>query len=1646
MTSNMQPQSDPTPRTTLTPRNLPGVNASSVEAAAGSSEGLVPPKARRRGGKRRGSIIVLALGVLAILAIAAVSYVAIVRVDRASVVASQRIIRVQPQVNTVTAAIGDILAADLFGNKVVTSDTPTGVWPGAFEDGDYIDMPRLDMPSSGQSWANGDNLDTNPLNAMVIGNSNISTVGNPEDAWLAATDPVLRTPIDRSYWPQITNLRSTFKYEPRSGSRPERWLRGDGQYLDLMQWFFNTTSAGNANPAADLSANNAHKPIQGTAFYNGVDVSNPVSVFGVQMNRVDNDASDPGTISNDQERMWCDTDGDLRPDARWQKVDALGNAFGLNWVVAARIIDASSLVNFNTATIFPYQQELTSGLPSNRNWTHVVGTGETPADVDLTRLLGYMAPTLGTSRQALLMSELSSAGQIWPVPVDARRLLDNTDTKPTFRELLFNAMGFGTTITNLSTPPVPANQPDYNPPYEPRINRDPSRYPQEAFSGTNIAFNAADIPTASQRAVWWDLLTADSDYPAPRSVQPTTIRDFADLHAFRATNNTTVTGKLEQFIDGPDDANGYLPGSTDNAPYGPLRSREGVEGNNSAASASPRRIGDGTQNSGSTAGLPTPLQMAWDNRHLLTPISGVGRIGPVPVLNTPAYPVQNSPSGGTQSQRSYFDGLSSLERINLPELEKTLDTKGLDRDTAQRVFDAFVWALAPLATDRPLTRDLVGMTATSGDTISRHYGGTTNGPAAKLVADTGLGAATFRSSYALLKALGLTVNLMDAVDSASPTGGQLGEVPTVVRFVPDSQRSLKDIIPSSTVPLIGARLAQGNLPDQPALPDRIFGNISGGVTAVGVDRQPFLVQASYYAVYEDADAAAANGVPTATIEPQSAGPAFKDQMGSIMAFELRNPWPQTIDLANYKVVVRNAAAGNGIQLEFDLGAAENVSALLLARGASAVCYYRMGNINAPTEMRDSWDNSGDPFGTGAPESIVSRFQDLCVLNGAAPAVVRLTPLTVRASVDGAAGNPPTFTAPADLPPVFADFLLGGTGAVAQSRIIPVLLVRKSGPGVAFDTVVDRLAPPGTGGGDFPRVETDDYTVAFPLITVSPGNDVQTQGKLRIMAASTVHRPTGDPAQVGVPAYIAERRENNKAQVLPLLPEGPYVIGGNVTNQRRQEWITGPVGSGITIDPIPTPSETVLTGEGLQGPGSDTTWQTIGTPNKGTFNVLGVPYTGKFSLFNPSRHVNPDPPPPALPGSGTLDPETPPPGPAIRSAADLLLIPTVATFYVHPDSGPPLVGDAADLSLSYNAAGDKIVFATNAARGAWVTASEQLGSDWELIRDPAMPASPYVPNAYAGMLDPTQYVLSSQITSGQDAIPDFLTIPLALRVVDAFDGLKHRGDLAVGKINLNTAPARVLQCVPFLSPLATVLNANDATGGASVTALPAPQDSDPLHYPLLWDWLLPWRSLGVEGNPSSPINRTAATRGNRAGIPEFRKRGNRAPEFGLTSVGELAALAVHDPANGQITATTINDTGFAHVGANGQVEKGVPFGRPGLPASHVFDDGTVTYRVQDGPEEKAALLRALSNVVSTRSDVFIAWFVLRGYDPDVIESINVNGGTAPPDLAQARMAMNNEKFRPTVDTRWLVVYDRSNVKLPTDRPKVLLQMELPSARP
>src|SRR5690606_178456 len=71
------------------------------------------------GRQRRGTILILAIAVLAVLSLIAVSYVTVVRIDRDSSDAVAVSRDYDQQVGTVIRHMQSLIAADLFGNKVV---------------------------------------------------------------------------------------------------------------------------------------------------------------------------------------------------------------------------------------------------------------------------------------------------------------------------------------------------------------------------------------------------------------------------------------------------------------------------------------------------------------------------------------------------------------------------------------------------------------------------------------------------------------------------------------------------------------------------------------------------------------------------------------------------------------------------------------------------------------------------------------------------------------------------------------------------------------------------------------------------------------------------------------------------------------------------------------------------------------------------------------------------------------------------------------------------------------------------------------------------------------------------------------------------------------------------------------------------------------------------------------------------------------------------------------------------------------------------------------------------------------------------------------------------------------------------------------
>lgn len=1496
-------------------------------------------RAIRTPAKRRGTVIVLALAVLAILAIAAVAYVSVVRIDRESSVASAQRSNYEQQVNAVVSHIGSLLAADLFGNKIVTNAVPqtirgnVRVWPRAFEDSESWDYPTTDV-----FWRNpAQTTEDLPLDPADI---NVERrVARPDDAWLAALEPRWNyANLDNTrYWPQITNLRSAYTWNQRSN----QWERGDGRYVDLLQWYLNARN-GRANAALNLTEfGNGNIPMgPAFGFDNGTN-SRLTDVFDKQIAELD--FSDPATapreaVEPSDERMWVDTDGDLRPDARWQQLDALGNLFGLNWVVAARVIDASALVNVQTAVEFPYEANF--GIPTppsfGRQFVDVMGTGKTPADVDLLRLLSY-----GTINYP---GEQNTRPGIFDANISINQMNGQ------FEEHLRLSLGAESVFndlreTNGTYPDDAAFQSDPKQQYAPWLRQNPlTRIQREALF--SYATSTIERP----------LTPAATSYPR---------RDMLDLFSFHATNNTSVLSKVEQLFDGPESNQGYLPDADSSDPvtaFGPLRSAE--------FAADVRRFDTGDA---SNPPEPSVQRIKMDIRRHLTMVNGVGQISPVPVIND-----------AIRNRADSFDSQYSQQKIRLSQLTGLSHTRTADQDLVQRVFGSLVWALAPLATNQPLmpgvARNQTGTAEEPDDTA--HYGGGigTTSPADEFRLSIPSPLSEVGASYAILRAAAMTANLLDAMDADG--GSSQNAVPTAIRLVNsvDPQATIAGNPPGFE---IGTRLTQGDIPAA-ILPPEYVGPANAGMTLFGLDRQPFLREAHALAVYQDQDWLSGSTANVVTIDPATR----EEQAGSLMAFEIGNPWPTPLNLEFYKLRIQTDAS---TYMEFDLADIDTSGSTgdgvlpTVDAGERVVFYWQKGNGYFTDGTLTTWDLVMDDATNGWRSQIRANGIVTLKLNDAA---VRVGPDLYSDATHG-----------------FVPFSNFGSGTAV------VLLIRKQSGGMPSEVLVDRMSAPVSTTTPFPA----SLETAYPLdiSAINDGNTIQCTGRIAI--ASTLHRHTEHNS---FPAYVIERRSQNV--VLANTPGGtPGVM--------EQKWRIIPSDAGVPH---------TIAQDLLAEPQFDANcW--IGEP-KGT---MSVPLAA-FQLFVPDR--------------------------SLEYLSELLLVSPFCHMYVHqdingaPNTGTPLTTDA---------------WSMNAGRQPWTTFSEQLGSDGEMFID-GIGAT--LPNQYLGLLDPSRYILNGpeMLYSGRD-LPDALTVPLALRVVEPFEALSPRTNTTMiqGRININTASPEVVGCLPLMAPQYNIPNTGSASGGLDqiVDAInPVNGRPEPLTRVAT---LLRYRDrFGVNDNPDSGLTPDAHLPSDLTltGLSGLRGYANDSFSYsnariarGLTTTAELAILQPWDitntPRSGRLEQTVAQ--------SNLAAQYFLQLGGDLRDASSNAGQGTInqldTYNPQygltgamvdgdlnviDDPEERLAIYRAISNIVTTRSDVFIAWFILRGYDPDIIESSPVAGGNRP-NLTQARDAMNGTvgtpdsfPLRPTYESRWLVVYDRSNCVKPTDRPKILMQVELPPAKP
>lgn len=1549
--------------------------------------------------RRRGSVLVLAVAVLAVLAALAVSYVTVVRVDRRSTDAYQRQENLQQQVGVVTAYLQSLLAADLFGNRIVNSATPRTNpfdisqpnWPKAFEDGEYADVPwtyagqaGVTQPGSALTWDLSVPTPGNPTpspTSNAILDVDLNERAYADDAWLAPVEPIDTTNgpfgdfTEWDTWPQITNLNSAYRW--RDTSSFQGWARDRGRFVDLAQFLLQeppnySSGARPGYPGASLTLNRSQSGVWTDPFTgrpNGPELGVNQQIFDLQMSDLQEvgywpSAAPPAPDIGQREflpadeRFWADTDGDSRPDARWQELDLLGNAFGLRWVVAARIIDNSALANVNSHLAFGYPNG------SQFGGAEIYGDGRTPADVDLFRLIASQSydarsihPSTGATEfsahpDVRLSNQLnynnsqsvdSALERSWQLHVNrgvrAPSILEQLDT-----------------LSNNGA-----------------INLGQSNAFLDEWAGGTLYGDSDSNPDPSliqaldmkrfERAHVWQAFGSNPFNPLASSGLAYPLRDEIDLRAYNGYNLRSFVSRLEQRLDGGFTNNaGFLPGTapayTDfvNGPgLGPMRAKEWD------------LLADSTRTYGNqyalmpAAGQYTNQEklerLRKDIRHLLTTISGEGLIGPVPVLNTaPEY------------ERSYTTSKVDLRRFAT--INFAIDRDRI-RDPIEDAFEAFIWALAPLATNRPLMSPLDQIPSTSYADLSHdadlHYGGGVSGPATEVAARYGLsnsmlGPDPIGASYAVLRAASLAVNLADAIDGESlpDMSSATSEEPTLVRLFnqPDvdfflgANASVQTAVNDANSIPLGVRFAQGDitndlvnqppLPDSTALPMEIFGALDSGVTLVGLDRQPFLIQVYSAAVY--ADPGTTDPVlAQSEIVPDDA----HDQLGSILAVELGNPWPEPIDIADYIVRITPDGA-NAIEMKFvDFVNGDSI----INPGRSAVFYFVSEDPTGPGPGAVAeWDTIRDLLITEIPET----GDDLRELASGSIDAPKLSGI------------------------IFED--------LASPSASPILLIRDIPSTTGAQVLVDRLTVDGANPNNGPFPATLDATIdILDELGINPsggGLGTVPTATGRYAVQSRVFRPSANSAS-GFPAYVVERPSANEVEVFEV----------------RQFWQVSPINSG------PLPVEDVVDALLMQGGG---VIQDLNANNMPT-GALDLP---DFELFVPN-------------------------GP-LYATSEIGQICAFTHMFIHSSgASTPDVAAAWDVSTPITA-------------GDWVTISEQLGWDEHFYYDSVSGTNP---NPYLGVLDFSRFILGSggdlatTATTVGPLLPEALSVPLATRVFDAFEAIPTPDGVVRGRINVNTAPRRIIELLPFVDPRDPIDPAiiPDIEGWTSTLA----QGDTRV------DWLDRYRRRDADIPGPGAFNNTSNDTQPQLVAPQqytelFGLRqidSSVSPwSIGLVTKGELAVLGRwSNPNDG-----TINSANPAFL------ELGAPSGSGGgLNGAAPLDIRPILngFEAQDDPEERLALFRAVSNIVSTRSDIFTAWFIIRAYDPKDIEAITIPSGMTQADEIAALMnpgnphglanvSEDNPGLLPTFERRVLVIFDRSNVRRPNDRPRVLMQVELP----
>lgn len=1597
------------------PQLVHATPAATVRMIAGAPIGMATDVSRR--GSRRGTVLIIVLGTLALIAVIAVMYAVVGRADRRASAAFESSVRREEMPALVRDYIADIVGRD----TMATYRDGAGDLKREAFDYPFTDPMMRSIPAGQAGVANMQPV-TSDLRRMVRFNpegtfadpmttdmtlaqvANLGSLGNPNavlvpsDPWLSATQPSnLRLDDDQpdGGFPQF-NMRDWANISN---------LAPDGRFVNLWNLRNNFASASGFN-------------------FNNREISSRLTLNGpnglpfttsVPQQRDDGTIASPNIPAHWTSRQrgafrpatglpsigwsedefpayqWADADGDGFFDSRWFEfvdlsagVSAARELFprddGFRWFAAARVVDLSAAININVATDFLADPDSVAGA------VPYAGAGGTPSDIDLRRLLtGEDARELagGAGYNGLRQPALPGTSTVDPNSAQyTGAIFSQTDPlagSEFIGDAAYNSARYFLEF-GLVTPASVRLRPDAG---------------YSAFIGyLSAQHNAPLLPTTllrqqrvADRSGWFDLVSG-SVLGGDLSVSLFTVDSEAELLTFRSANDPAFASTLELVVDGRFD-NG-----TNNAPattswrYGVLRSQrqgqvERADRDRSTGLVAPGALGPAVADG--IADLDSMTQMLVDTRQYLTTISAsrplrnslIATASPVPALTA------------GDSPRAVSSAASSINSL----------------------FKVYSDALLPYS-------GLIQTWLPQGDPAGDSYRTLSYGYAG--------------SELAIHHAAHLAVNMADAIDSDStprvatvlvdenlrddlnadfdppPPPGQnpTGTVFVLPMGVGGTGRSnpWAAWVDGGTFDLGASRLADSA---QNATP------ITPAFNVYGLEPQPFIAEVSAFVLYTDApDSAGGDDEPDhseVTIDG-SLDAANADLAFQAIAFQITNPLGVSIDLSGNSTLQESKfyIEFGGRCYRFPNADPSQPSWSGTLGAHETRVFYVPNRPRVDTEAR--WE--AIETGTSARLSdYLSTVMGINGLGGGGPVQLAEFDPEDGANVGFATGS-------------FVNrFAAVGGGTIGEARLWRTYLApgttSASAPAETYnqnarqnDILADRFRDPEASSGNpatlIPELNltagTSPNSVANALkIPPAPGEtETDYDTGLTVMLWSTVRRPS-DPDTAPTAASAAAADELVWIPAYCLEPKF-----GATYNTVADEGIprtslsNTDFDSGSRVELALAFSSFLVTAQGSTFIDTLTTDPRLKNHNDIGPNLQGQTWSELRAEFHQDVGDN------NAPGNRGLRP------------FDMLMAKAI---------GPSLEVDASltPTPLGWTTLGEATLIALDYNQG-----TQGVNVVWRPGRPPAGPGS-----LNRGSVD-KGHLLYDQFVPFFDANPNNQPFdpandivygdgqPLALGVVGAFRGL---GDAfgtyrraTPGLININTAPLAVLRTLPMLSP----------THGTDPAVFPPSTPGS------AWKATLAATGQGLLSDAASMLiagrdRVTIFPRGDAVGNPpvapndvidfEIGRRVTTGIQGisevpGFRSVGEV--LALRDGAirtAGDPPVPGLHD--MDRLGLDGVRMAALGFD-PVVPSV-----ATPVDRMVDEFDERLVLANAISNCVTVRSDVYAVWFVLHGYSQSDCSGLSTD-----------------DPLLPSVSRRFLMILDRSNVVAPGDKPAILLFREVP----